>query len=139
MFLGYRLGHIEAGARRQYFYKDNRCKAKSAKDSDCICWHDEGTEPFPSADSTFQWREAPEQADGGAVLWVSQTSFDWLKEGAGLGHILAFARPFDSGEHVPLYAAQPPKSLEVSEDMVERGAALSTTGRKDDPRYREKN
>lgn len=30
----------------QYYYKDNTCKAHSARDSDCICWHDEGTGPM---------------------------------------------------------------------------------------------
>ena len=29
----------------QYFYKSNKCKAEGASDSDCICWHDEGTGP----------------------------------------------------------------------------------------------
>ena len=31
----------------QYYYKRNRCQAKTAHDADCICWHDEGTGPFP--------------------------------------------------------------------------------------------
>ena len=29
----------------QYYYKLNKCKAEQAYDSDCICWHEEGTGP----------------------------------------------------------------------------------------------
>lgn len=31
----------------QYYYKQNECPAKTAKDEECVCWHDEGTGPFP--------------------------------------------------------------------------------------------
>ena len=27
----------------EYFYKNDKCKADTAKGEDCICWHDEGT------------------------------------------------------------------------------------------------
>ena len=27
----------------EYYYKNNKCKAKSSDDKDCICWHREGT------------------------------------------------------------------------------------------------
>lgn len=30
----------------QYYYKQDGCKADSATDKDCICWHDEGTGPY---------------------------------------------------------------------------------------------
>jgi hypothetical protein len=32
---------------KQYYYKINDCKALHATDAECICWHDEGTGPFP--------------------------------------------------------------------------------------------
>ena len=32
---------------KQYYYKMNDCKALHATDAECICWHDEGTGPFP--------------------------------------------------------------------------------------------
>ena len=32
---------------KQYYYKNNDCKALHATDAECICWHDEGTGPFP--------------------------------------------------------------------------------------------
>lgn len=48
---------------RQYYYKVDGCKAFSASDPNCICWHDEGTGPMPYAHGdTFSWREtAPAQ------------------------------------------------------------------------------
>ena len=30
----------------QYYYKQTGCKASTAEDSDCICWHNEGTGPY---------------------------------------------------------------------------------------------
>jgi hypothetical protein len=30
----------------QYYYKTNNCKAKTAQDKNCVCWHDEGTGPY---------------------------------------------------------------------------------------------
>jgi len=30
----------------QYFWKMDKCPAKTAKDANCICWHDEGTGSF---------------------------------------------------------------------------------------------
>lgn len=45
---------------RQYYYKNNDCKAMFTDSSDCICWHDEGTGPYPE-DSihTLEWRFKP--------------------------------------------------------------------------------
>ena len=55
----------------QYYYKDNRCQAFTAQDADCICWHDEGTGPFPNErpddpDTLKEWRFKPanDQAKG---------------------------------------------------------------------------
>ena len=57
----------------QYYYKDNKCKAKYSKDSDCICWHDEGSNPLkdarnyqPSNDQMFKvgWRVKPDNQRG---------------------------------------------------------------------------
>jgi len=33
---------------KQYYYRTNNCKALQATDAECICWHDEGTGPFPN-------------------------------------------------------------------------------------------
>lgn len=48
----------------QYYYRASECKAKDAYDTDCICWHDEGTGPFeferPDDPNTFvEWRFKP--------------------------------------------------------------------------------
>lgn len=45
---------------RQYFYKNNACQAADSADSDCICWHDEGTGPRheESHGVRLRWREA---------------------------------------------------------------------------------
>jgi hypothetical protein len=47
----------------QYYYKTNDCKALHATDAECICWHDEGTGPFPGLRigvHTCHWRDKPE-------------------------------------------------------------------------------
>jgi hypothetical protein len=47
----------------QYYYKTNDCKALHATDAECICWHDEGTGPFPGhriGVHTCHWRDKPE-------------------------------------------------------------------------------
>lgn len=45
----------------QYYYKQNHCKATSAQEPDCICWHFEGKGPYPeerySRYSTKYWRK----------------------------------------------------------------------------------
>ena len=51
----------------QYYYKDNACKANTAHDADCICWHDEGTGPFPNErpddpGTLKEWRFKPANA-----------------------------------------------------------------------------
>jgi hypothetical protein len=51
----------------QYFYRDTDCRAASANDPACTCWHDEGTGPVPdrsrldrfSQGSRGSWREKP--------------------------------------------------------------------------------
>lgn len=53
---------IEQRVIRQYYFKNNSCKAESAHDPDCICWHDEGTGPMsPLLDGTYlvpmTWRK----------------------------------------------------------------------------------
>ncbi len=48
---------------KQYYYKTNDCKALHATDAECICWHDEGTGPFPGhriGVHTCHWRDKPE-------------------------------------------------------------------------------
>lgn len=43
---------------KQYFYKNDACKAISSLRSDCICWHDKGTGPQPEkAEGNGGWRE----------------------------------------------------------------------------------
>lgn len=40
--------------RRQYYFQVTGCRAKSAHDPTCICWHDEGTGPMqPLLDGTY--------------------------------------------------------------------------------------
>lgn len=52
---------------RQYFHRVNDCRAKTSKDADCICWHDEGKGPVPDAKHTWRhksWRNKPPAAHG---------------------------------------------------------------------------
>lgn len=56
------LSTAEQRVVRQYYFKNNSCKAESAHDPDCICWHDEGTGPMqPLPDGTYPvqmtWRK----------------------------------------------------------------------------------
>ena len=49
----------------QYFYRSEKCKAKESGDSDCTCWHEEGSGPFHDSIAsdiytTLEWREAPD-------------------------------------------------------------------------------
>lgn len=51
----------------QYYYKRNECPAKEATDSNCICWHDEGTGPYDNTrhddEAQFlEWRAKPSNA-----------------------------------------------------------------------------
>lgn len=47
----------------QYYFRVSECKAKSATDPDCICWHDEGTGPFDNErhdrNDFLEWRTKP--------------------------------------------------------------------------------
>ena len=46
-------------AKRQYYYKVDGCPAENSESPDCICWHDEGTGPCATDDSTLVlWRDA---------------------------------------------------------------------------------
>ena len=52
----------------QYYYRDNRCQAKTALDAGCICWHDEGTGPFPDERpddpvTLKEWRSKPHNVE----------------------------------------------------------------------------
>lgn len=38
--------HMKQKLQFQYYYKTNGCRAKTAQDADCTCWHDEGTGPY---------------------------------------------------------------------------------------------
>lgn len=64
------IGLLEANKQQeaepgswQYFHFDRACPSASAKNSNCICWHDEGTGPMEnekhSVSSTVEWRESP--------------------------------------------------------------------------------
>lgn len=45
---------------RQYYFKQNLCRALSARDADCICWHDEGTGVYAATPPPhLQWRDKP--------------------------------------------------------------------------------
>jgi len=52
-----------AQAEQQYFYRVNECKAIDSKSDLCICWHDQGTGPFPDAkpddETPSNWRAKP--------------------------------------------------------------------------------
>lgn len=60
----------------EYYYKRNDCRASSASDANCICWHAAGSGPEP-VDSElrpylYSWRERPPEsremiAEDGAV------------------------------------------------------------------------
>jgi hypothetical protein len=51
--------------KRQYYYQVNGCPAESPDSKDCVCWHDEGSGPYPDGywyDSdnerrSLEWRE----------------------------------------------------------------------------------
>jgi len=48
----------------QYYYKQDGCQAKQASDSDCKCWHDEGSGPHSDQRHTddvplVEWRIKP--------------------------------------------------------------------------------
>lgn len=50
--------------RWSYYFKVTQCKANTAQDADCICWHTEGTGPFDmvrhdDADQFLEWKESP--------------------------------------------------------------------------------
>ena len=52
----------------QYYYKQNKCQAKDAKDTECICWHDEGTGPYKdyrhdAETPLVDWRIKPANAE----------------------------------------------------------------------------
>lgn len=58
--------------KRQYFYRMTGCNAGGADDSDCICWHDEGTGPLvDEPDMIRSWREAPTAIDAEQVIAMS--------------------------------------------------------------------
>jgi hypothetical protein len=51
----------------QYYYKQDGCKAKTSRDKDCICWHDEGFGPYKdemhdSVTPMVEWRIKPYNA-----------------------------------------------------------------------------
>lgn len=48
----------------QYYYKNSECKANTSKDTNCICWHDEGTglykdERHDDETPVVEWRIKP--------------------------------------------------------------------------------
>ena len=49
-----------AGLKRQYYFRTSEdCTVKSVDDSDCVCWHDEGTGPLKdSPEKVRLWRKA---------------------------------------------------------------------------------
>lgn len=52
----------------QYYYKQDWCHAKDAKDVDCKCWHDEGGGPYASERHDVEaplaeWRIKPFNAE----------------------------------------------------------------------------
>lgn len=73
----------------QYYYKTTGCTAKDSSDPDCVCWHDEGTGPFPDAEAhrkeyndvlvgkmTLDWRGKPAETEPVKVEPRKRYSFD---------------------------------------------------------------
>ena len=55
--------------KMQYYYRVDVCKADSAFEDDCICWHDEGTGPFPDARHTDQCTKTWRIVADPVLLW----------------------------------------------------------------------
>ena len=58
----------------QYFYRDDKCRARTSGDKDCICWRDKGTGPFicaePGGSPTYlEWRVKPTKAISVPEIW----------------------------------------------------------------------
>lgn len=58
---------------RQYFHKVNACPAGNPSADNCICWHDEGTGPYPEARDTDPYH-------GGQREWRDKPARDITKE-----------------------------------------------------------
>jgi hypothetical protein len=84
-----------ASVAREYYFRADACKAKVPTDTDCICWHAEGTGPmanYPAGIGT--WRNAsPQQSLAPAADKIeipSNEEFDKLYE-SHVGHPADFA------------------------------------------------
>jgi hypothetical protein len=58
---------------RQWFYKNDDCKASYSSDDDCICWNDEDNFPKGEDKGMYQWRNtSPQaQADDNFDTWLN--------------------------------------------------------------------
>lgn len=86
--------------KRQYYYKVNACRAADVTDSNCICWHDEGTGPLADDPGSIKtWRKAhadmplapsTAESDTIAAAWNAvRTEARAICIGRGLGDLLA--------------------------------------------------
>jgi hypothetical protein len=84
-----------ASVAREYYFRADACKAKVPTDTDCICWHAEGTGPmanYPAGIGT--WRNAaPQQSLAPAADKIEIPSNEELDElyEAHVGHPADFA------------------------------------------------
>lgn len=49
----------------QYYHHIDGCPSKESGGPECVCWHDEGTGPYPEAAynaNNLAWRDKPEKA-----------------------------------------------------------------------------
>jgi hypothetical protein len=46
---------------KQYYCRREDCTAPNSRDPNCVCWHDEGTGPYPTAatSANLRWRDKP--------------------------------------------------------------------------------
>jgi hypothetical protein len=80
----------------QYYYKQDKCPAKTAEDGDCKCWHDEGTGPYKderyNSDAPLvRWRIMRSNAKSQATDAVLEEISDKIRRGEPVGVIEAIA------------------------------------------------
>lgn len=87
----------------QYYYKRDGCKAKDAKDGDCICWHDEGTGPYKderhSAETPLvNWRIKP--SNGHNKVMSLQQALEFVRTLAKHNPFVRMKDGFDRGRRL---------------------------------------
>lgn len=62
---------------KQYYYKNEACRAASSFDDDCICWHDVGTGPVAPADQPQLTVRTKHDISHGGEAAIDR-SYNWL-------------------------------------------------------------